>query len=87
VIVLLDLVAEGVLSEECFSHLSEVVEVAWWQRVEPIRGHAFQADRKGEAHDMIITGIDHHLVSKVADVLHRITQSGVVVECWSREFL
>ena len=78
---LLGLLAGGILDEKCLSHLSEIVERARWQRVEPVRGHVFQAGRKGEAHDWIITGVDHHLVLKVAEILYRITYSGVVVEC------
>ena len=87
VAILLGLLVGGVLGEECFGHFSKIVERARWQRVEPVRGHAFQVGRKCEAHDWIIAGVDHHLVPKVADMLYRITYSGVVVECWSGEFL
>jgi len=50
-IVLLGLTARSVLSEERFSYLLEVVEGMWRQRVEPIRGHAFQAGRKCLSHN------------------------------------
>ena len=43
VAILLGLPARGVLSEERFSYLLEVVERMGQQRVEPIRGYAFQA--------------------------------------------
>ena len=50
VAIILGLLAGGVLGQECLGHLSEIVERAQWQRVEPIRGHNFQAGRKGETH-------------------------------------
>ena len=48
-IVLLDLLARGVLSEERFSYLFEVAEIAGWERVEPIRCHTFQIGGKSDA--------------------------------------
>jgi len=39
VIVLLGFLARGVLGEKYLDHLSEVVERARWQQVEPVRGH------------------------------------------------
>ena len=47
VVLLLGLLARDVLSEEHFGYLLKVVERMRRQRVEPIRGHTFQAGRKG----------------------------------------
>ena len=66
---LLDFLAKGVLGEEHFNHLSEVVEEVRRQLVKPVRGHNFQTSRKGEARGWIVAGVDYHLVSKVVDVL------------------
>ena len=46
VVVLFGLPTRGILSEECFSYLFEVVERTGWQRVEPIQGHIFQFGQK-----------------------------------------
>ena len=78
---LLDFLAKGVLGEEHFNHLNEVVEEVRRQLVKPVRGHNFQTSRKGEARGWIVAGVDYHLVSKVVDVLHQITYSRVAVEC------
>jgi len=40
---------------------------------------------KCEAHDGVVAGMAHHLVSKMTNVLYRVTYSGVVVDCWSGE--
>ena len=47
VVVLLGFPARGVLGDERFGYLLEVVGRMWWQGVEPIRRHAFQTGWKG----------------------------------------
>ena len=36
---------------------------------------------------MVIVGMAHHLVPKMADVLYQLTYTRVVAECWSKELL
>ena len=43
VVILFGLSAKGILGEECLSYLLKTMERTRRQRVEPIRGHAFQA--------------------------------------------
>ena len=69
-VILLGLLVGDVLGEECLSHLREIIEKSRWQQIEPVLRHAFQADRKGEAHDWINAGVDHSFVPKVADMLY-----------------
>jgi len=65
--------------------LLEVVQRMRRHGVEPSCGHTFQAGRKGEAHDRIVAGVDHHLVSKMPDAPNWAAYFGVVVKSWSRE--
>ena len=67
--ILLSLLTRGVLSEEDFDHLRKVMERARWEGVKPVRGRTFLTGREGEAHDWIIVGVDHHLISEVTDML------------------
>ena len=52
----------------------------------PVRGYTFQVGKKGEKQDGVTAGIAHHLVSKMADVLYRVTHFRVI-ECWNRQLL
>jgi len=47
VVVLLSLPARSILSDERLGYLLEVLERMWWQRVELIWSHTFQAGQKG----------------------------------------
>ena len=73
--VLFCLMVGGILSEERLGYLLEIVERARQQRVEPIRRHTFQTGGKGDAQEWIVAGIDHHLVSKMPNVLDGIAHS------------
>jgi len=52
-----------------------------WQRVKLVRGYTFQDGRKGGVQDMIVTKMALYLVSKMANVVYRVTHSRVVIEC------
>jgi len=75
------------LGEERLNYLLKIMKRIGWQRIKSIRGHTFQTGRNGLAYERIVTRVDHHLVSKMPDVLNWVASFGVVVECQSREFL
>jgi len=83
VVFLLSLLTRGVQNEKRLSYLLEIVERVRQQGVEPIQCHTFQTGGKGDAQEWVIVGIDHHLFSKMPDVLHEVTHLGVIVKGWS----
>jgi len=65
----LGFLASRVLCEKGLSDLPEVVERAMWQGVELLRCSAPSGLREGKTY-RVVAGVEHHLVSKVSDVLN-----------------
>ena len=52
-----------------------------------VGGYSLKARGKDPTKDKVISGIDHHLILILAEVLNRVTMTGVIVEGQSRELL
>ena len=53
----------------------------------PIGGYSLQAGGEDQAQDEVISGMDHHLVLILAEVLGRITLTGVAIKGQNCELL
>ena len=53
---------------------------SWRKRVEPVESYSLKIGGEDPAQDVIVSGIDHHIVRILAEMLDRITQTGVAVK-------
>jgi len=77
-VVLLELLAGGVLSQEQLGEILKAVNWAWQKGVEPIGG-------EDSTQDGVISGMNHYLVLTLAEVLY--TPTGVAIKSQNHEFL
>ena len=87
VIVLLELLTGKVLREEQLGEILEVADRSCRKRVELIESYSVQTGGEDPAQDGVASGIDHHLVLILAEMLNRIALVGVAVKGWIMNFL
>ena len=85
--ILLKLLTGGVLREEQFSEILKAVDRAWRKRVKLIGGCFFQAEGKDLTHDGVISGMNHHLVLILIEMLDQVALTGVAIKGQNRELL
>ena len=67
------------MGEERLSYLLEILSKRGG-RIKLIRDHTFQNGWKGQTHERVVTGVDHHLVLEMPDVLDWVASSGSKVK-------
>jgi len=57
------------------------------KKVEPIGDYFLQTGGENSAQDGVVSGMDHHLVLILAEVLDQVTLIGVIIKDQNRELL
>ena len=84
VVVLLELLVGGVLRQEQLGEIIEVVDRSWRKRVEPIESYSLLTGGKDPPQDGVASGIDHHLVLILAEMLDQIALIRVTFKGWTQ---